>query len=130
MSKEIIRIPDSELEIMQIIWSVVPPISTKMVRESFNEKKERDLNISTIQTLLNRLIKKGFIKAQKAGKEKVYYPIISQEEYQRFEANRFINKVFENSFSDLVSTLYRDNKISKKDIDEISEWFNNECREV
>lgn len=123
------KLPDSELEIMQVIWGEKPPISTGRVREILNERRKKDLNISTVQTLLNRLIKKEFLCAERIGKEKVYFPLVEEHKYLNFEAEHFIGKLFGNSLPNLVTTLYKHKSISQKDIEDIADWFSEQVKE-
>ena len=52
--QKIPRLPDAELEVMQVIWRGEGPMSTSMVNDELNER--RPWNVSALQTLLNRLI--------------------------------------------------------------------------
>ena len=68
--KEIKRLPESELEIMQIIWRETAPVSRAVIEHTLNEK--HPLAPTTILTLLTRLCDKGFLSQKKAGRTNVY----------------------------------------------------------
>lgn len=64
--KEIKRLPESELEIMQIIWKEPAPVSRTVIEYALN--KTHPLAATTILTLLTRLCEKGFLSLKKEGR--------------------------------------------------------------
>lgn len=126
MNNEIKKIPDAELEVMKIIWNNESPISTSKIKEICDEESENSWTISTLQTLLNRLIERGFLDTEKRGKERIYSPKIMEAEYLEFETKIFLKKVHGSSFTSLINTLYKSREIDKNDIEELYEWFKKE----
>ena len=63
MKNEYRHLPDSELEVMQIVWQMKPPVSRFVIEEELN--KVHHLAPTTILTLLTRLAEKGFFKVEK-----------------------------------------------------------------
>lgn len=116
------RLPDAELEVMKAIWDNTPPMSTNDVMKVISN--EKNWNISTLLTLLSRLIDRGFSPPQeKRGRERIYYPQVEREEYMEYETKNFIKKLHKNSFMSLVNTLYDNNDLTEQDIDELSQWL-------
>lgn len=113
------RLSDTEYEIMDLAWSITPPLTTAMVMEHIGEG--RDWRMQTAVTLINRLIDRGFLRAQKAvkGRERLLYPVISREEYLRFETGSFVEHYHKNSIASLIGSLRRE-KITQEDLDELS----------
>ena len=60
------RLPQSELELMMIIWNAGHPV-TRMEIEA-NLDPERKILPNTILSFLSRLEEKGFVKVEKKGK--------------------------------------------------------------
>ena len=54
------KLPESEQEIMMIVWEYAEPVSRFQIEEKLNV--EKNIAPSTILTLLTRLEKKGFIQ--------------------------------------------------------------------
>ena len=75
-------------------------------------------------TLLARLIEGGYLHSEKAGKERIYSPRISYEEYLRSETKSFFSKFHEKSVRSLVSTLYDGEQLSDRDIADLRDWLN------
>ena len=69
---ELMRLPDTELEIMKVIWESGRTLSTSEVKASLEE--QRPWNVSALQTLLNRLIDRGFLESYKEGKNRTFIP--------------------------------------------------------
>lgn len=115
------RLPDSELDIMLILWNNNPPMSRVEIEEILNEKKT--LSPTTILTLLSRLEKKGFVSVEKQGKTNLYTPLVAQGEYQEGESKNLLEKLYGNSLKKFVSSLYNGKKLNSEDIRELSEFI-------
>lgn len=121
MGKNQQRLPDSELDIMLILWSHEPPMSRPEIEKIVNEKKK--LSPTTILTLLSRLEKKKFVSVEKQGKLNLYTPLISQEEYQRNESKNILEKLYGNSLRKFVVSLYGGKKLDREKMQELSEFI-------
>ena len=115
------KLPDAEFEIMKVVWANEPPITTNMIMEQLG--KEKEWKAQTVITLLLRLVNRGFIRTEKNGKERTYFPIVSKEDYLKFESGDFMERFHENSFTSLVATLYNDRKLKDSDLDELIKWL-------
>lgn len=73
------KLPESEQEIMMIVWEYAEPVSRFQIEEKLNV--EKNIAPSTILTLLTRLEKKGFIQKVKNGKSNLYVPLVEKENY-------------------------------------------------
>jgi len=117
----IVRIPDAEMEVMQAVWSNPSPISTASVKEYLDRK--RPWNISALQTLLNRLIDRGFLYSEKQGKHRYYEPIIAEDRYLAYENKLFLEKLNGGSVKKLVASLYDSRSISDEDLQELADFI-------
>ena len=115
--KELVKLPDSELFIMQTIWSTMTPVGTGKIVELISRSK--DWSRSTIQVLLTRLEERGFIKMEKNGRLKYYSPIIKEEEYLSRETKSFLKHFYNNSYKKLIASLVQDTRLSEEDYDEL-----------
>lgn len=114
--KDIKRLPESELEIMQIIWNETTPVSRMMIESSLN--KTHPLAPTTILTLLTRLCEKGFLSLQKEGRTNLYEPLISEKEYLAVESRSFLDRVFHGSVAGFATALC-DSGIKKEELEEL-----------
>lgn len=75
-----VKISDSELEIMSIIWKK-DIITSREIIECYNKKKK---NESAIRTLIGRLLRKGAIFVERTERREHYYKAnIDKKEYIR-----------------------------------------------
>ena len=131
------QLPDAEFEIMQIIWDNPTPITSGRVDLLLSESKT--WHVSTVKTLLRRLVARGFLSAeksspeesgsQKSGKELLYTPLVSQDDYLRSETEAFMEKFHKKSLRGLMRAMYADKKPSDEDIAEIEQWFKGDNEE-
>lgn len=118
---EIMRLPDTELEIMKAIWEKGETLSTSEVKALL--ERQRAWNVSALQTLLNRLIDRGFLESYKEGKNRFYTPLVSEKEYLAVENKAFLEKVNDRSVTKLVASLFDSHSISEADLDELAAFI-------
>jgi len=119
--KKIIKLPESELEIMQGIWVLTEEgekfVTASMVMKRFPALQR--LKLTTVLTLITRLQTKGFIKTEKIGRSNCYTPLIPSDEYRRFATGDYVKKVYLGDRMDLISTLVSDETLTAEELAEI-----------
>lgn len=113
------RLPDAELDVMMAIWKTGEKCTRMELEENLDTEKE--WSATTILSMLSRLEKKGFVQVTKEGKQNVYEPLVSQEEYLQAESKTVLEKMYNNSITNFMSALYSGKKPSKKQIDELQD---------
>lgn len=121
--KTIKKLPDSELDVMLIIWEAKKPISRAYIENEINKKKS--LATTTILSLISRLIEKGFLAANKDGKTYMYSALISEETYLSRESKSVLKKLYKNSIKNFVTALYDGDNLKKSDIYELQTFLDN-----
>nr|WP_281532235.1 BlaI/MecI/CopY family transcriptional regulator [Anaerocolumna aminovalerica] len=114
------KLPDAEFDIMKVVWANNPPITTNIIMQELGN--EREWRAQTVISLMLRLVERGFLRTEKNGKERTYFPLISKEDYLKFETGDFIERYHGNSFTSLVATLYDGNKLCHKGVEIIVHW--------
>jgi len=115
------RLPDSEFELMKIIWQNEPPITTNEIMEHL--EPNNSWKPQTVLTMLVRLMEKGFLDSSRVGRERNYTPIITEEEYMNVETGDFIARYRGNSVGSLIKTMCDGKNLSKKDLTELKKWL-------
>ena len=110
------KLPESEQEIMMIIWEYAEPVSRFQIEEKLNV--EKNIAPSTILTLLTRLEKKGFIQKVRNGKSNLYVPLVEKENYIGT-----VGKMFQGSLAKFASSLYDGEKLSSKEVKQLQEFI-------
>ena len=114
--EEIKRLPESELEIMQIIWKKSALVSRVDIEQALQET--HPLAPTTILTLLTRLCEKGFLSLKKEGRSNLYEPLISEKEYLAAESRSFLDRVFHGSVASFATALC-DSGVTKEELEEL-----------
>lgn len=112
------RLPETEYEVMSVVWRNTPPVTTAVLMNQLGN--EKGWKLQTLVTLLNRLTERGFLRSEKLGKERTYYPCVNQDDYVKFETMLFIEKYHNNSLSQLVNAFTGNSKLSKEEIEELN----------
>ncbi|MDD4766112.1 MAG: BlaI/MecI/CopY family transcriptional regulator [Desulfotomaculaceae bacterium] len=115
------KLPDAEFDVMKVVWANEPPITTNMIMEQLGKKKK--WKAPTILSLMLRLVERGFVRTEKIGKERTYFPLISKEDYLKFETGEFMERFHGNSFASLVAALYDGDKLKDSDLDQLAQWL-------
>lgn len=116
MRSEIRRLPDSELEIMQVLWELGAPAARSEIEAVLKEK--HPMAQTTVLTLLSRLAEKGFVSIKKAGRSSIYTPLVEKREYLAAQSSRFFEKICGGSMRTFAAALC-DSKLSKEDLAEL-----------
>lgn len=114
------KLPDAEFEIMKVVWANEPPITTPIIMEQLG--KDKEWKIQTVVSLMLRLVERGFLRTEKHGKERTYYPLVRKEDYLKFETGNFMKQYHNSSLFNLINTLYDDKALSDGEIDELLKW--------
>ena len=72
---------------------------------------------TTVQTLLNRLVEKGFAQTAKDGRALVYSPSVTMDELVAMQLGEIADRVCEGSSSPLVLNLAKTAKFTQGEID-------------
>ena len=115
------KLPDSELEIMLIIWEYDRPVTRFEIESKLDE--ERNLSPTTILSFLSRLQEKGFLDVAKEGKNNIYSAIISKESYMQTDSKNVLKKLYKNSVKNFLAALYDGKSLSEKDLQELEEYI-------
>ena len=120
--KELVHLPNSELEIMMAIWEAGKPVSRLEIDEKISAK---NWQAPTVLKFLSRLTEKGFLKCEKpeGGKANIYTSLVSEEEYLEFESNSVLGKFCGRSVKSLVANLYENNTINDSELDELQKFI-------
>ena len=118
-----VEISEAEFEIMEILWVRSPQTSKELL-----ECLKKNWRLTTLNTLLGRLAKKGAVTYSKSGREYLYTPLVDRESYVKQESQNFLQKVFDGRLSPLVAHFSKHQPLEKNDIEAlkklIDEWEN------
>jgi predicted transcriptional regulator len=107
---------------MKVVWANEPPVTASMVMKQHG--KGEGWKVQTAISLLLRLVDRGFLRTEKTGKERTYFPLVKQEDYLKFETGNFIRQFHNNSFLSLVTAMYDDEALTDEDINGLRKLLN------
>lgn len=115
------RLPDSEFEIMDIIWTLNRPVISTDIIENISKP---NCKAPTIISYLKRLEEKKFVTSEKKGKERVYQALVSRDEYLSFETKIFFGQYHHNSILSFMNALVQSKALNSSEIEKLREELN------
>ena len=109
-------ISDAESVVMDVLWRKAPQSAEEVVAALADST---DWQEPTIKTLLNRLLKKGVIAAERDGKRYLYRPLLKRADYVHSESKTLLDRLFDGRIAPLVAHFSERRKLSKKDLEEL-----------
>ena len=89
----------TEEQLMQVLWKM----QRAFIREIIDQMPEPKPVHSSVSTIMRVLEGKGLVGYDAFGKSHRYFPLISREEYKRFQLMKLLSNYFENSAQKLFS---------------------------
>ena len=120
------QVSDFELELMKTIWGNGGTALYAEIAEAL-EKNGTPATKNTIISLLSRLIEKGFLKTNKIGRRNRYTALVSEADYRAAQTETFLDKIYEGSAKDLISTLIQKEMISPDDYENLKKHWEGSC---
>ena len=109
---------DLELEVMKIVWE----LQSCTVREVYERLlTERSIAYTTVMTVMKILDEKGRLRRHRDGRAFVYQPTASRQRVLGDMVDDLVTRAFDGSVRSLVLSLISQDKLSRSDLDEISE---------
>ena len=109
----------AEWQIMEVIWQK-QTASVREVLRNLEDQGERKA-YTTIQTIMNTLVKKGLLNAEKTGMVNYYTPTVIRKNMIRTETRTLLSRIFKGSVPALTSFLIDSEDISLDDIERIKQ---------
>jgi predicted transcriptional regulator len=122
MTTRYIKPTESELEILQVLWSK----DLASVREVHEElAKTKDVGYTTTLKLMQIMHEKGLVKRDDSFKTHIYQAAVSKERTQKHLLGKMIDTLFGGSPTELVIQALGNHKASPAELEEIQRLLNN-----
>lgn len=111
---EIEHITNAQWEIMRVVWTKKATTSSEIIsvlKDRFNWQP------STVKTLLNRLVEKHFLAAQKQGNRFIYHPLVTEKESTIAMTKDLKEKLCQRKIPLFLETLIETSDFTQKNID-------------
>ena len=114
--KKLPALSPSETEILRLVWQ----LNKATVQDVCNKlPAKRKIAYATVQTLLRRLEKKGYLKHRIRGKAHVFFAAVKSENVIKRSVNDFLDKLFGGDPVPLMQYLAEHGKIDADDIEKL-----------
>ena len=122
--EKIRRLPDSEFEIMNILWDLRGGVCAWDILDHYDEPKPA---YTTIATYLKVLYEKGYLDFHKdkgQGKTHRYVPLVTRAEYTRRTMQEVKKNFFGGSLKHMLSYFVREENLSSDEVRDLLEMVN------
>ncbi|MFA1820773.1 penicillinase repressor BlaI [Virgibacillus oceani] len=116
MTKKVPSISEAEWEVMNVLWQKWPQTANDVITSLQGQK---DWKAKTIRTLLDRLVQKGVVHVDKEHRVYTFYPLYSQDDCQRAEAESFIKRIYGGTVKSMLVQFIEEDSLSEEDIEEL-----------
>lgn len=110
------QISDAESVVMQALWRSSPLAAEEVFAAVAGEQ---DWQEPTVKTLLNRLLKKGAISAQRDGRRFLYSPVLDRATWLGQQSEGLLDRLFGGRVGPLVAHFSERGRLTKKDLAEL-----------
>ena len=108
-----ISITEAESVVMDVLWNRSPVPTEEVIAALEGEQHWQE---ATIKTLLNRLLKKKAIRAEREGRRFLYSPVITRDEWVLSESKGLLDRLFAGRVAPLAAHFSRHGKLTKRDV--------------
>lgn len=115
-ASELPPISESEAKVMDVLWQTQPATAEQIFAQL---QSSEGWHVSTVKTLLGRLVKKNAIATETDGRRFLYRPLLSRDVYVSLESRSLLDRLFGGKVAPLVSHFAEQRKLSKRDIAEL-----------
>lgn len=116
MSASPVRISEAESVVMRELWRRGEATAEQLVEAVGQANGWQE---ATVKTLLNRLLRKDAIAAEKEGRRFRYRPLLAEEHWLLEESSSLLARLFDGRVAPLVAHFSRHGKLSARDIAEL-----------
>jgi BlaI family transcriptional regulator, penicillinase repressor len=110
------KISTAESVIMEALWGRSPRAAEEIAAEVAAPQGWTE---ATVKTLINRLLNKGALGAERDGRRYLYRPLIARTDYVGAESQGLLDRLFDGRLAPLVSHFSEKGALTPQDIAEL-----------
>lgn len=103
----------AEEQVMMVLWQLGEGLLMEIVEAMPQPQPHKN----TVATILKILAEKEFVSIEQLGRIHRYHPAVSKESYSKTRLNSVVKGYFEGSFSNVVSFMVDEQKLSVEDLE-------------
>lgn len=109
-------IHDTEWDLLEVLWDK-ERATAREVTDALASK--RAWAVSTVKTLLDRMVPKGLVAARQVGPVWEYTPAVRRLDARRSAWGELVDKAFGGSIGPALQFLAKDAKLTKRELSEL-----------
>ncbi len=113
MAERKVKIHETEWDLLEALWDAERG-TAREVSEAL--AKKRAWAVSTVKTMLDRMVEKGLVHARQVGNVWEYTPAVKRVDARRTAWGELVSKAFGGSVAPALHFLAKDAKLSKKEL--------------
>ena len=110
------RISSSESLLMEALWKQSPLTSEEILAQVAGQAEWSE---STVRTLLNRLLNKGAVRAERKGRQYLYWPAVERAAYVHNESRGLVDRLFGGQITPFIHHFAEQGELSVDDIEQL-----------
>ncbi len=111
------KLADAEWEIMKAIWHFKKPITVREIHGYLYPEGQKAY--TTVQTIMNILVEKAFLRKDKIGMVNFYFPTVPKEDFAKHETQTLVSRIFQGSFGALANYLIDSGELSPTELNRL-----------
>lgn len=116
MSTPLPELTEAEWAIIKAVWDL-EPCAAPSVQEHLHPSM--NWSYSTVRTLMDRMVAKGLLSAEKIRNLTLYRAAVTRQQAQLGELRYALKHAFDGALKPMVETLLASEKLSTADLDEL-----------
>lgn len=107
------QLTKAEEQIMHALWNV----GQAYLKDIIDELPEPKPHNNTVATVLKVLMEKEFVTTEQHGRNNLYKPLISKQQYSQQTITNLVNSYFDGEPANVVSFLVNQKKLKLSDLE-------------
>jgi BlaI family transcriptional regulator, penicillinase repressor len=116
MKEKNLELFESEWAILQKVWDL-EPCAAPAVQEALHA--EKGWAYTTVKTMMDRMVKKGLLKAKKIRNLYLYSSAVTQSQARKSEIARTLKRAFDGTFTPMMQFLIENDQLSEQEYDKL-----------
>ncbi len=108
-------ISDAEAQVMEVLWSEQPLSAEEVAERLAGRPDGPDWQLSTVKTLLGRLMTKQAVAADKVGRRFLYRPVLQRQDWVAQQSRSLLDRLFGGQLAPLVAQFSSQRKLTPED---------------
>jgi BlaI family penicillinase repressor len=116
MSDPLPELTEAEWAVIKAVWDLQPCAAPSVQEHLF---PSRNWTYSTVRTLMDRMVAKGLLSAEKIRNLTLYRASVTRHQAQLGELRYALKNAFDGALHPMVETLLASEKLSPADLDQL-----------